>query len=392
MVFERDKLMIRRRLAAARTFCWCALLPVALWAAPAPLKDSSALDLAKRLNQAFTEVADEVSESVVVIKVAQKASFHDWENGSFLDMLPREWRRRFDDQRRKPKAPAEPQFNGQGSGVVLREDGYILTNFHVVENAEKIRVRFHDGQEHDAAVQGRDAQADLAVLKIDGKGFKAAKFGDSSAARVGEFAIAVGAPYELEYSVTVGHISGKGRSRILDDPAMDQDFLQTDANINPGNSGGPLVNINGEVIGINTLIRGLNTGIGFAIPSNFAREVAGQLIKDGKYVRSWLGVSITSLKEDPEYRALVKGIQDGVIVREIVPDGPAAKSELKASDVITAVDGHAVTTSQQLRNEIRTKRIGDPVTLDVYRKDKSITVKVRPEAWPDDTQPVVLKR
>jgi serine protease Do len=364
-------------------------------AAPASLKDVSPLELARQLNQAFTEVADKVSESVVVIKVAQKASFHDWEDGSqFWEMLPREYRRRFEEQReqRRNRPPAEPQFNGQGSGVVIREDGWILTNFHVVENSEKIQVRLHDGKEYPATLKGSDAQADLAVLKIEAKGLNAAKFGDSTATRVGEFAIAVGAPYELEYSITVGHVSAKGRSRVIDDPAMDQDFLQTDANINPGNSGGPLVNINGDVIGINTLIRGLNTGIGFAIPSNFAREVAEQLIKDGKYTRSWLGVSITSLKEDPEYRNLIKGVKDGVIVREIVPDGPAAKSELKASDIITTVDGTPVTTSQQLRNEIRGKRIGEPVTLDVFRKDKMLKIKVRPEAWPDTPQVAVANR
>jgi serine protease Do len=138
------------------------------------------------------------------------------------------------------------------------------------------------------------------------------------------------------------------------------------------------------------MIAGMNTGIGFAIPSNMAREVADQLIHHGKYTRSWLGVSITSLKEDPEYRTLVTGVKEGVVVREIMPDGPAAKSDLKPSDVITAVDGNAVTTSQQLRNEIRSKKLGEDVKLDVYRRDKMVQIKVRPEAWPEavETTPV----
>jgi len=369
---------------------WLTLVWVAFAAESASLKP---LDLARQLNQAFTEVAEKVSESVVVVKVAQRNTFHDWSEGNpFLDMLPREWRRRFEE--RRERAPAEPRFNGQGSGIILREDGYLLTNFHVVESAEKIRVRLHDGREFDATVAGTDAQSDLAVLKIEATGLKAARFGDSSATKVGEFAIAVGAPFDLEYTVTVGHISAKGRSRIIPDPSMDQDFLQTDANINPGNSGGPLVNLEGEVIGINTMIAGLNTGIGFAIPANLAREVATQLIDRGKYTRSWLGVSITSLREDPEYRNLVKGVKDGVVVREIMPDGPAAKSDLKPADIITAVDGRPVATSQQLRNEVRSKPVGKEVTLDVYRKDRLVKVKVRPEAWPDtqEVTPALLRR
>jgi serine protease Do len=379
-----------------KRFCHFAAFPVLALATlaaatePPPLKP---MDLARALNQAFTEVASKVSDSVVVIKVAQRSTFHDWTEGNpFLDMLPPEWRRRFEE--RRERGPAEPRFNGQGSGVIIREDGYLLTNFHVVDNAEKIRVRLHDGREFDATLTGSDAQSDLAVLKIEATGLKAARFGDSSATKVGEFAIAVGAPFDLDYTVTVGHISAKGRSRILPDPSMDQDFLQTDANINPGNSGGPLVNLEGEVIGINTMIAGLNTGIGFAIPSNLAREVAAQLIQHGKYTRSWLGVAITSLREDPEYRNLVKGVKDGVVVREIMPEGPAAKSDLKPADIITAVDGHPVATSQQLRYEIRSKPLGREVVLDVYRKDRFLKIKVRPEAWPEapETAATVRRR
>src|SRR5204863_1495910 len=170
---------------------------------------------------------------------------------------------------------------------------FILTNRHVVDEAEKIKVRFKDSfDEFDAEVRGVDAQADLAVLKINPKGKKltVAKLGDSDKARVGEFAIAIGAPFELDYSVTFGHVSAKGRRVFSDQVMMDQDFIQTDASINPGNSGGPLVNIEGEVVGINTLIRGMNRGIGFAIPINLAREVSDQLIKDGKFSRTWLGI------------------------------------------------------------------------------------------------------
>src|SRR5258706_2166322 len=168
-----------------------------------------------------------------------------------------------------------------------------------------IEVRLQDGRRFKAMVRGVDPQSDLAVIKIDAKGLPTAVLADSTKTRVGEFAIAIGAPFNLDYSVTFGHVSAKGRSNIVPFFAgvasMDQDFIQTDANINPGNSGGPLVNIDGEVIGINTLIRGLRTGISFAIPSNLAREISDRLITDGKYVRGYLRVEIRPLKGNAEF-------------------------------------------------------------------------------------------
>jgi len=393
-------LLTSARLAAfSIVFAFCA------WAEP--VKPSAALDLARQLNQAFIEVADHVSPAVVVIKVAQKPSQLDLdgEDNPLWDMLPPEFRRQLERQREKernksdksdnsPGSKEPPVFNGQGSGVVIREEGYILTNRHVVDGAERIKVKFSNGDEFDAEVRGVDPQSDLAVLKIDPKGKKltAARLGDSEKTRVGEFAIAIGAPFELDYSVTFGHVSAKGRSRIINDPYMDQDFIQTDANINPGNSGGPLVNIDGEVIGINTLIKGLRTGIGFAIPVNLVKEVSEKLISDGKYVRAWLGIGIEALRDDMEYRDIVLGITDGVVVKRIETNGPAAKSDLKPSDVITAVDGKPVASAQQLKNEIRSKKIGATVTLDVHRSGKNIKVKVKPDAWPDETAFAVNKR
>jgi serine protease Do len=162
---------------------------------------------------------------------------------------------------------------------------------------------------------------------------------------------------------------------------MDQDFIQTDALINPGNSGGPLVNIDGEVIGINTLIRGLHTGIGFSVPSSLAREVADELVANGKFVRLWLGIGTTALRDSPDLREVIPGIEDGVVVSSIIPDGPAAKSELKPSDVITAVNGKSVATPQQLRVAIRAQKLGQVVTLDVFRKGKTIQVQITPSEW-----------
>src|SRR6266545_5826089 len=208
---------------------------VALWPLPLPAKEtSSALELARQLNQAFIEVADKVSPAVVVIRVAHRPDYNGSgdDDNPFFDLLPREFRRRYEERRqRAPHHSREPIFDAEASGIVIREDGYILTNRHVVEDADKIKVRFKDGKEYNAEVRGQDAQSDLAVIKIDGKGLTVARLADSSKTRVGEFAIAIGAPFSLDYSVTFGHVSAKGRSNIV--PAysgsamLDQDFIQT---------------------------------------------------------------------------------------------------------------------------------------------------------------------
>ncbi len=229
-----------------------------------------------------------------------------------------------------------------------------------------------------------DRQSDIAVVKIAATGLNAAKMGDSSKTRVGEFAIAVGSPYDLDYSVTVGHVSAKGRRVFTDQFMFDQDFIQTDASINPGNSGGPLVNIYGEVIGINTLIRGVNTGIGFAVPVNLARRVADMLIEDGKVTRAWLGVHITTLREDDDYRDLAVGIEDGVVVRQFVSGGPAENSDLELADVITSVDGNRVKSADELKRELRLKKVGDSVTLGLMRNGEAREIKVETGAFPEE--------
>jgi len=379
---------IKRGLGVAGFWLWAGAAVGTAWG-PGPARASDAADIVRQLNQAFIEVADKVSPSVVVVSVAHRSDFAMAEDDSnpLWEWLPPQFRDQFRERFRREnrgRRNQPPVFDGQGSGVVIREDGYILTNRHVVEGAEKIRVRFKSGKEYDAEIRGVDAQSDIAVLKISAEGLPVARLADSDKVRVGEFAVAIGAPFDLDYSVTVGHVSAKGRSQVIPDPSMDQDFIQTDASINPGNSGGPLVNIDGEVIGVNTLIRGLRTGIGFAIPSNLAREVSDKLIAEGKFSRSWLGLEIRALSQDPEMRELAKGVDDGVVVRGIVTDGPAAKSDLRLGDVITAVEGRQVNTAQQLRNEVRTKPIGSTVVLDVVRNGKSIKIKVKPEEWPED--------
>ena len=355
---------------------------------------SEALKLAQQLNQAFVEVAESVSKSVVVVRVASKpqarGAFGNPFNSPFFDQLPEEYRKFFERQQEQREEqprrsrPRGPIYDGQGSGLVYREDGIILTNRHVVENADKVQIVFQGGKAYDGEVLGVDRQSDIAVVKIDATGLTAAKMGDSDKTKVGEFAIAVGSPYELDYSVTVGHVSAKGRRVFSDQMMFDQDFIQTDASINPGNSGGPLVNIYGEVIGINTLIRGVNTGIGFAIPVNLAKRVADMLIEDGKVTRAWLGVSITTLREDADYRDLAVGVEDGVVVRQFVSGGPAENSALELADVITTVDGNSVTTADELKRELRLKKAGDSVTLGLMRNGKAEEIEFKTGAFPDE--------
>ncbi len=361
------------------------------WAA----EPSEALKLAQQLNQAFVEVAESVSQSVVIVRVANKPQVlggggNPNGNSPFFDQLPEEYRKFFERQQEQREEqprrsrPRGPLFDGQGSGLVYREDGVILTNRHVVENAEKVQIVFRDGKEYDGEVLGVDRESDIAVVKIDATGLTAAKMGDSDKTKVGEFAIAVGSPYELDYSVTVGHVSAKGRRVFSDQMMFDQDFIQTDASINPGNSGGPLVNIYGEVIGINTLIRGMNTGIGFAVPVNLAKRVADMLIDDGKVTRAWLGVNITTLREDADYRDLAVGVEDGVVVRRFVSGGPAENSDLELADVITTVDGNRVKSADELKRELRLKKAGDPVTLGLMRNGKAREIEVETGAFPEE--------
>ncbi|MBI4660903.1 MAG: trypsin-like peptidase domain-containing protein [Verrucomicrobia bacterium] len=370
----------------------------------------TALDFAQQLNEAFVQVADSVSPAVVVIEVAQTRDVRRLHQGNPLwESLPpdvrqqieEEWEKR--EKRRKETAPdAEPDFNGSGSGIVIRGDGYILTNTHVVQDAEKIRVRFKDGREFETVGSWTDPQSDIAVIKIDAKDLVIAKLGDSAKTRVGEFAIAIGAPFVLDYSVTFGHVSAKGRQQVIPSfgqnslgAKMDQDFIQTDASINPGNSGGPLVNIRGEVIGVNTMVSGIGTGIGFAVPINRAKNIAEQLISDGKVARAWLGIGTGALRE-LKPRKIVKGLSHGLVVTQIQTNGPAFKSELKENDIITSVEGQPVTNVQELRDAIRAKKIGSSILLDVVRLDPSggsetLKIEVRTEAWPEEA-PALAKR
>src|SRR5690349_14152571 len=340
-------------------------------------------DVVHQLNNAFAKVFEIVAPSVVIIEVSKKA---DIETSAFEDLFfqgpP--------DQNNSRRGPRSSQpIQSEGSGFIVRPDGYILTNFHVVEAADKIEVKLKDGREFTAKVVGTDEKTDIAVIKIDAKDLPAAQLGDSDAVRVGQFAFAIGAPFKLDYTFTYGVISGKGRSKLISNGGYSiPDYIQTDASINPGNSGGPLCDIDGRVIGMNTLINGLNRGLGFAIPVNLANEIGQQLVAGKKIERPWLGIEIRTLSDFVAVRELLQGVDKGVVVRTIVADAPANKSDLRPFDVITQVDGTPVTTDTQLQREILKKKIGQTVKLTVWRKGKTIEIPVTTGELPNANTPV----
>jgi len=354
---------------------------------PAHAEDSGVENL-RQTGKAFAAVAREVSPSVVFIQVegkAQQAASSNFGN-SFDDDF---FKRFFGDKFPGFPSPQQPQgerrISGQGSGFVFQtRDGifsdktYILTNNHVVENADSIKVRFKDGREFDAKVTGRDPRSDIAVIEIKASDFKPIKLADSSQLQVGEWVIAIGNPFGLSHTLTVGVVSAKGRTSVgISDY---EDFIQTDAAINPGNSGGPLVNLDGEVVGINTAIfsrSGGYMGIGFAIPSNLINNIAHQLIKDGNVTRGYLGVYIQPLTRELSDSFGLKE-QQGILVSQISDDSPAAKGGLKQGDVIIEFNGKAVTDVGHFRNAVALVSPGNKVELTVLRsgKQKVLTVKI----------------
>ncbi|MBX3420488.1 MAG: Do family serine endopeptidase [Pirellulaceae bacterium] len=282
----------------------------------------------------------------------------------------------------QPEGPKSRVQAGVGSGVIVSEDGFVLTNNHVIEQADELQIRLSDGQEYKAEIVGRDPSSDVAVLKIDATGLAAAKLGDSSAIEVGDWVIAVGSPFGLEQTVTAGIISATNRRTGILRGGF-EDFLQTDAAINPGNSGGPLVNLRGEVVGINTAINsrtGTNAGVGFAIPSNMALQIMQDLRSTGRVVRGFIGAGLDELTpESARELKLPNNIARGAIIRKLLPDGPAARAEMKEKDVVIGIGNRPITSSSQLMNEIAMVRPGSQIELKVLRDGKPRTITITVE-------------
>ncbi|HOW96958.1 MAG TPA: trypsin-like peptidase domain-containing protein [Kiritimatiellia bacterium] len=280
---------------------------------------------------------------------------------------------------------------GQGSGVIVRPDGYVLTSHHVIAGAEQVEVVLDDGTKYPADLVGRDPLTDLAVLKIKAPAetkFTAIEPGDSDALRVGEFVIAVGSPFSLDSSVTLGIVSQKGRSvgRL-----PYEDFIQTDASINPGNSGGPLVDVDGRMVGINAMIQTGgpmvqgSIGIGFAVPVNLAMRVAEQLIERGEVERPWIGIQMGEVDDSPLARRSVRR-EAGVRVLEVFNNTPASRVGMAEGDLIIKVNGVAVATPRAVQREIFKRRAGETITLEVQREDKAMAFEIVTDTMPDFTQ------
>lgn len=303
-----------------------------------------------------------------------------------LDFFTREWWHNTPRPRRRGEG--EYRQEGLGSGVIITPDGYIVTNNHVIREADKIAV-FIDRRKYIAKLIGADPETDLAVIKIEEKNLPIAKFGNSDDLEVGELVLAVGNPFflQLAHSVTAGIVSGKGRTSVGVGDINYEDFIQTDAAINPGNSGGALVNLKGELVGINTAIvsngwGGGNVGIGFAIPINLARQIVEQLIASGEVVRGWLGVSIGSADQETVEKMKLPSL-DGALVDHVTSDSPAEKAGLKKGDFIIAVNGASIRDHNQLMNLVAAYKPNTVISLQLIRdgSTKSFQVKLgqRPE-------------
>lgn len=330
---------------------------------------------AQQTSDAFAEVAARLAPSVVRITTTVRSS-ESLASGNPFDGTPFE--RFFDEFRQAPQAPRVRQ--GTGSGVVIDREGHILTNHHVVADADEVRVTFVDGRETVGKVVGNDPATDLAMIKVDEGELTPAQFGDVDRMQVGEWVVAIGNPFGLDHSVTVGVLSAKERFGFA--PGQLEDFLQTDASINPGNSGGPLVNLRGEVIGINTMIAGLNTGVGFAVSASMARPVATQLIRHGKVIRPYVGILMQPLTSQLREALGNEAPESGALVAQVQQGSPAARAGIEPGDVVVRVDGVATDDSRDVQQAVLRHEVGEQVGFTLWRGGRQVEVSVRTEELP----------
>ena len=334
------------------------------------------IDVLERQNQAYARIAKAVTPAIVAIQSTTVIK-NNQQSQMFNDPLFRQF---FGNM--FPQVPPEQRARALGSGIVVSSDGYIVTNNHVVAKATEIQVTLSDKRTFKGKVVGADPQTDVAVVKIDGTNFTTVPFGNSEQLRVGDIVMAFGNPFGQYFTVTRGSVSALGRSGMRLEGF--ENFIQTDAAINPGNSGGALVNVHGQVIGINTAILSGNSGpegeggfmgIGFAIPSNMAKHVMEDLIKTGKVSRGYLGVSVTGVTEDLAKQFKVPDTS-GALVEDVTPGGPGEKAGVKSGDVIRKIGGQTVGDSGQLTAAITNLSPGTEVTLDILRDGQPVTIKV----------------
>jgi serine protease Do len=379
-------------------FQWHTILTIfiSLWGFPVHAKKEASLWHEKSASSAlvtqlpnFSSLAAEVTPGVVSILVDQKikVSRPGLPNGFPFDFFFQP----FGPGGPQAAPPQEYHNQGIGSGIVIREDGLVLTNYHVVENADNIEVQFEsaDGGKEikSAKILGKAPDYDVALLQVqDAAQTPICYLGDSSAVEIGDWVMAIGTPFGLSHSVSVGIISAKERRNIEPSGRAGlYDFLQTDASINPGNSGGPLINMRGEVIGINTAINAAGSGIGFAIPINMVKSMLPQLRATGEFARSWIGIRIQPLTPAlAQSYGLKKG--EGALIAEIVPNGPAAKANLREGDIILKFNGKVVHQSSDLQLWASMGGVGQEAELTVWRGGKTVQVHVKLERLPNNDQ------
>ena len=338
-----------------------------------PKISKEAIEILSKTNEAMAEVAAAVKPAVVNVSTTRTIKTPGITNPFFNDPFFRQF---FGNAFGNADGPREHKQASLGSGVIIDNSGYIITNNHVVKDADEIKIKLSDGREFKGKVIGTDQKTDIAVIKINSDHLPVLRIGDSDRLKVGERVFAVGNPFGLNQTVTSGIVSATGRANM--GIADYEDFIQTDAPINPGNSGGALVNIRGELIGINTAIfstSGGYQGIGFAIPSNMVQNVMKSLIKNGKVVRGWLGVSAQSLTPEIAKQFGLKE-QGGALVGDVVEGSPAEKAGLKRGDLIIKYDGKPVNDPAQLKNMTASTPVGKEVLLHIVRDGKTKTVKV----------------
>jgi serine protease Do len=348
-------------------------------------KDSDAQGARVSFTDGFAPVVQPVLPAVVNIHASKIVKMSQQEMPFMNDPMFRQFfGQQFGQQDQQPQQQREHSL---GSGVIVSSDGYILTNNHVVDGASDIKVSLKDKREFKAQVVGVDPKTDIAVLKIPVTGLTPITFGDSAKTQVGDFVLAIGNPFGVGETVTMGIVSATQRSGLgIEDY---EDFIQTDAAINPGNSGGALINVHGDLIGINTAILtgeegGGNEGVGFAIPVNMARGIMDQLVKNGKVSRGYIGVGIEAVTPDLA-KAFGMDTPEGALVGEVEPDSPGAKAGLQRGDIILAVDGQPVSDERDLRLRIAAMSPGQTVKLEILRNGQKQTVSVTLVEFPDKT-------
>lgn len=343
--------------------------------AQSPGISRESVDFLSKTGQAMAEIAETVKPAVVNISTVRTDKITENPMAPFLD--DPFFRKFFDDQFRHPEQPSERKSASLGSGVIVSSKGYILTNNHVIKNADKIKVLLSNKSEFIGKVIGSDPKTDLAVIKIDAENLSTIPVGNSDRLKVGELVLAIGSPYGLNQTITMGIVSAVGRANV--GIADYEDFIQTDAAINPGNSGGALVNVRGELVGISTAIfstTGGYQGIGFAIPSNMANVVMHNLIEKGKVIRGWLGVSIQPIT--PELAQQFHLEKDyGTLVADVVENSPAEKAGLARGDVIVEFNGKRVDEPYNLRNIVAGNPPGTDVEMKVIRNGKIMVLTVK---------------